>query len=156
MMPPQTKEVVGLVQFTRDKQTYHLVRIDNEGYFAYRNEVRDLIRKGRVPDGARVRLKVTEGDYPKILELTVLGQQELGNGPAPEAEQPKPLPPQNGAPSTKQLTSQELKDLQIAKAVALKAAIDTLHDSALEGSLNDIAQERTDLAQIYLTWLVAK
>ena len=71
------REVVGVVQDILDKATekgqeYLVLRIEGEGYFDWKN----LAAQNQVKAGDTVRLRVSDGRFPRVYELEKLGDAE--------------------------------------------------------------------------------
>ena len=77
------REIVGTVQEILDKATekgqeYVVVRIQQQGYFDWRN----LVAQEQVKAGDKVRLRVSDGQFPRIYDLEKLGDAEFKKAPA--------------------------------------------------------------------------
>jgi len=82
------KEVVGVVQDILDKATekgqeYVVLRIEGEGYFDWKG----LAAQNHVKPEDKVRLRVGDGQYPRIYDLEKLGDAEFKKAQA-QAERP--------------------------------------------------------------------
>lgn len=87
------KEVIGVVEQMLDRKTdkgeeYVVLRIEGEGYFDWI----DLAAEKRVAVGDRVRLRVSDGQWPKTLELEKLPQKQA-KGKTASAQGNTPVSP---------------------------------------------------------------
>jgi len=72
------REVVGVVQDILDKATekgqeYLVLRIEDEGYFDWKG----LVAQKQVKVGDKVRLRVSDGQFPRIYDLEKVGDAEF-------------------------------------------------------------------------------
>jgi hypothetical protein len=89
------KEVVGVVQDILDKATekgqeYLLLRIEGEGYFDWKN----LAAQNQVNPGDKVRLRVSDGRFPRVYDLEKLGDAEFKTA---QAQAPTVPPTRTGS-----------------------------------------------------------
>jgi len=80
------KEVQGQVQEILDKvtdkgQEYLVLRIEGEGYFDWKG----LVAQQQVKTGDVVRLRVSDGRFPRIYDLEKIGDREFKPAQAPSA-----------------------------------------------------------------------
>lgn len=102
-----TRNIEGTIEEILDKQAangpYRLVRIDGEGYFDFDG----MAANAKVKGGDTVRLRATEGQWPKIRKIHRIGEPEPHAGRVP-SDQP------NG------------KDAQIVRMSCLRSAAELL------------------------------
>jgi len=72
------REVVGVVQDILDRATekgqeYLVLRIEGEGYFDWKG----LVAQKQVKVGDKVRLRVSDGQFPRIYDLEKIGDAEF-------------------------------------------------------------------------------
>jgi len=72
------REVVGVIQEILEKATekgqeYLVLRIEGEGYFDWKG----LVAQKQVKVGDKVRLRVSDGQFPRIYDLEKLGDAEF-------------------------------------------------------------------------------
>lgn len=77
------REIVGVVQDILDRATgkgqeYLVVRIGGEGFFDWKG----LVAQHQVKVGDNVRLRVGEGQYPRVYDLEKLPEAEFKTAPA--------------------------------------------------------------------------
>src|SRR3990167_4881875 len=115
----ETTTTKGVIDTILDKGRYDLIRIAGNGYFVWEAGQRALISQSKIAPGMDVAIEHNGGQYPRVKEIKVLGQQEL-------SDKSVAVPPLSKPTITKELpfTQQD----SILRSVALKAAVEIVSE----------------------------